>query len=158
MTNQTLQLILSLCAIAIGIGIIWRMVTLRETIEPKWYLNKNIMIPIAAFLILRGVYVLITPADRYELGGTKWSLEDRNILTENCLRDAAQKSVDYPDETREYCECTTNSITRSLTIDEYIANTQEPMEHQMQLIMPLIQKCLDELNTKTMSSTLPNKM
>ena len=123
------------------------MSTLKEINEPKWYSNKKIMIPIAAFLIIRGIYVLATPSDRYEIGSSnKWSPQNKNILTENCMRDAGDKATNFPTETRKYCECTTENIVQSLTLDEYLANIKEPIETQMELLMPLIQNCLDELN------------
>lgn len=150
MTNQTLQLILSINAIAIGIVIIWRLSIQKEMSEPKWYTNKKIMIPIAVFLIIRGIYVLATPSDRYEIGSTsRWSQQHKQILTKNCMRDARDKATNFPTETRKYCECTTENIVKSLTLDEYLTNIKDPIEAQMEHIMPLIEDCLDELNRTT---------
>ncbi|MEQ8711986.1 MAG: hypothetical protein RIC80_03160 [Cyclobacteriaceae bacterium] len=126
------------------------MSTLKEVGEQKWFKNKKIMIPIAAFLIIRGVYTLVTPSDRYNIGSSdRWSQQNKKILTDKCMKDAADKATNFPTETRVYCECTTENIVKSLTLDEYLANAKEPIEAQLELLVPLIQGCLDELNRTT---------
>lgn len=54
MKEETTPFILGVLAIVVAIFLLWRAYSKNNDLGPKWMSNKNIIIPIAMFLILRG--------------------------------------------------------------------------------------------------------
>jgi hypothetical protein len=101
-------------------------------------------------LIINGAYDLIKrDSNRYKINKENtervWTSADREILIKNCMREAQTTAENYPEITREYCECSMDKIIDSLSYDEYVKSLKEPQEKQLELIMPIIQGCVDKL-------------
>ena len=150
MSDEILELIFGINSLLIGVAVLWKLVIRRpaKTIK-KWYTSKEFAIPVSAVLILRGIYVLAISINLNQANSNEWTPEDKNALVVNCIRDVTTKAETYPRETKEYCQCTTERITESLTKDRYVQSLKEPIEKQLELLMPLIQGCLDEFNSQT---------
>jgi ATP-dependent Lon protease len=104
-------------------------------------------------LILNGGYDLIVrDSDRYRINHAKkihkWTIEDKEILIKNCIRDSKTTGIKYPHLIKEYCECSTINIMESMTNEEYLQSIEKTQREQMNNIMPIIQDCLNNLKHK----------
>lgn len=104
----------------------------------------------SVILILNGAYDLIKrDPDRYSIGNgnrsSEWTSEDRTILIKNCMRDAGPTATNYPQITKEYCDCSMDKIMKAMTKDQYEKSLSKPQADQIKEILPLFQDCVDEL-------------
>ena len=104
----------------------------------------------SVILILNGSYELIKrDPDRYRVGSenrnSEWTSEDRAILIKNCIRDAGPTATNYPQITKEYCDCSMDKIMKAMTKDQYEKSLSKPQEEQIKEVLPLFQDCVDEL-------------
>ena len=105
----------------------------------------------SVILILKGSYDLINPdPDRYRVGNrnSEWTAEDRAILIKNCMREAGPTAANYPQITKEYCDCSMDKIMKAMTKDQYEKNLTKPQEEQIKEVLPLFQDCVDELKQR----------
>jgi hypothetical protein len=107
----------------------------------------------SVILILNGSYDLIMRnPERYRIGGgrrnAEWNSEDRAILIKSCMRDAGSTSANYPQITKEYCDCSTSRIMNAMTKDQYEKSLSKPQEDQIKEVLPIFQDCLDELKQR----------
>lgn len=107
----------------------------------------------SVIIILNGSYDLITrDPDRYRVGNgnrnSEWTSEDRAILIKNCMRDAGPTATNYPQITKEYCECSMDKIMKAMTKDQYEKSLSKPQEEQIKEVLPLFQDCVDELEQR----------
>ncbi|MBI3233234.1 MAG: hypothetical protein HYZ42_04220, partial [Bacteroidetes bacterium] len=135
----------------------FRIHTPKHTIEKQEERYENTLdkygtlMKIASILfILSGSYDLIFHnPNRYMVGNKKgdqsWTIKDRTILIQNCLRDAGPTSLNFPEITKDYCDCSVDKIMKALTKDQYEKSLAKPQAEQMKEILPIFQKCLDEL-------------
>ena len=107
----------------------------------------------SVILILNGSYDLITcDSGGYRVGdgnrNSEWTSEDRAILIKNCMRDAGPTATNYPQITKEYCECSIDKIMKAMTKDQYKKSLTKPQEEQIKEVLPLFQDCVDELEQR----------
>lgn len=108
---------------------------------------------ISVILILKGSYDLLSPnPDRYTVGNVKkdyeWTTEDRDILIKNCMRDAGPTATNYPQITKEYCDCSMDKIMKAMTKDQYEKSLSKPQAEQIKEVLPIFQDCVDELKQR----------
>jgi hypothetical protein len=99
-------------------------------------------------MILSGGYDLIVrDTNRYKVDSItrQWTSQDREVLVNNCMRDSKETGSNYPEITREYCECSMDKIIGAITIEEYEASLEKSIEEQKKEIMPLFKDCLTRL-------------
>lgn len=104
-------------------------------------------------LIINGSYDLIKrDSDRYKVGNekknTEWTSEDREILLKNCMRDAGPTATNYPEITKEYCNCSTEKIMKAMTKEQYAKSLLKPQDEQIKEVLPIFQDCLTELKQR----------
>ena len=121
--------------------------------EKKWYVKyRGIMILISILLIANGAYDLILgDPERYRIGSPKktlWEKEDKDLMVQNCMRDANSTATKYPIITRGYCNCSTEEITKKMSYQEYVNSLEMTVNERLKIIMPLIQDCVARLNQK----------
>ncbi|MCD8529151.1 MAG: hypothetical protein LRY27_04160 [Chitinophagales bacterium] len=125
----------------------------KERYEKTLEKFGTIMKVCSVILVLKGAYDLINPdPNRYKIGNansnSEWTLEDRTILVENCLRDAGPTTTNYPQITEEYCNCSMDKIMNAITKDEYEKTLSKSQEEQIKELLPIFQVCLDELKQR----------
>lgn len=117
----------------------------------KWIEKYGTIMKICSvILILKGSYDLIRhDPERYRIGNTnsnsEWTSEHRKILIKNCIRDAGPTAINYPQITKDYCNCSMDKIMKAMTLGQYEKNLSKPQAEQMKEILPIIQDCVDEL-------------
>ncbi len=102
----------------------------------------------SVILILNGSYDLIKrDPERYSVGNknSEWTSEDRAILIKNCMRDAGPTATNYPQITKEYCDCSMDKIMKAMTKEQYEQSLSKPQEEQIKEVLPLFQDCVDKL-------------
>jgi hypothetical protein len=107
----------------------------------------------SVFLILNGSYDLIKrDTERYKIDSSnntrQWTAEDKRILIKNCMHGARTTATNYPQITRDYCECSMTKIMNSMSYEEYVKSLKKPQEEQMKIIVPIIQNCINELKKR----------
>ena len=107
----------------------------------------------SVILIINGSYDLIKhDPDRYRVGNgnkkTEWTSEDREILIKNCMRDAGPTATNYPQITKEYCDCSMDKIMKEMTKDQYIKILSKPQDEQIKEVLPIFQDCVTELKQR----------
>jgi hypothetical protein len=107
----------------------------------------------SVILILSGSYDLIKrDPDRYRVENgnrnSEWTSEDRTVILKNCMRDAGPTATNYPQITKEYCDCSMDRIIKTMTRDEYEKSLSKPQAEQTKEILPIIQDCVDELKQR----------
>lgn len=107
----------------------------------------------SVILILNGSYDLIMRnPDRYRIGNSKrnseWTSDDSAIFMKNCMRDAGPTATNYPQITKEYCDCSASKIMKAMTKEQYGKSLSEPQEDQIKEVLPIIQDCVDELKQR----------
>jgi hypothetical protein len=75
---------------------------------------------------------------------TNWTSESRKIMIEKCISDSKEMAEKYPELTKEYCICSTESIQTEFTQKEYIKISKESIEIQTKKLLPSFQNCLTE--------------
>ena len=79
---------------------------------------------------------------------TNWTSESRKIMIEKCISDSKEMAEKYPELTKEYCICSTESIQTEFTQKEYIKINKESIEIQTKKLLPSFQNCLTEYQNK----------
>lgn len=77
-----------------------------------------------------------------------WSNADKMFLTKQCIDEAGENAEKFSDFTKEYCECSTEKITKALNKKKYIEKNELPIDQKMKEIFPLFESCLNEYNLK----------
>ena len=114
----------------------------------------------SVILILNGSYDLIkNNPSRYGIGlknnNRLWTNKDKRALFEKCLQDAKSTAITDPQITLDFCECSTLKITNHITYTDYIKNSQKTQDEQAQLVIPVIENCINEFIRRT--DSLVNK-
>ena len=123
----------------------------KERYEKSLEKFGTLMKVCSVILILKGSYDLINPdPDRYRVGNrnSEWTAEDRAILIKNCMRDAGPTAANYPQITKQYCDCSMDKIMKAMTKDQYEKSLLKPQEEQIKEVLPLFQDCVDELKQR----------
>jgi hypothetical protein len=111
-----------------------------------------------AWILYGGYSLLIKDSSSMYIGNQKsfrkWTLEDKQNLINRCMIDAQISAVNYPEITKEYCECSMSRIIDSLSYDEYQESLKKSQKDQMDLIMPIIKDCLNEYKFRLDSTNL----
>jgi hypothetical protein len=82
--------------------------------------------------------------DRAEKEKTeKWSNNDYQVLVNKCMQEATQANGNYPEITKEYCECGTKLVMEHFTKKEYLRFVKKPQNEQLEIAQPIFQACLD---------------
>ncbi|HUX61886.1 MAG TPA: hypothetical protein VMV32_11290 [Ignavibacteriaceae bacterium] len=127
----------------------------KERYENSFEKFGTLMKVCSVILIINGSYDLITrDPDRYRIGNenknknTEWTSEDRAILIKNCMRDAGQTAINYPQITKEYCTCSVDKIMKAMTKDQYEKSLSKPKDEQIKEVLPIFQDCVTELKQR----------
>lgn len=83
-------------------------------------MNSNIqkyiaLVVIALVLILIGLKLITN----YRAKNQDWAPEDRQELVDQCLEDLQGRSVRFPTQSLEYCECSTDTLMNVFSRGEY---------------------------------------
>lgn len=124
----------------------------KERYEKSLEKFGTLMKVCSVILILNGYYNLVMRApDKYRVGNrnsnsnSEWTSEDRTIFIKNCMRTAGPTATNYPQITKEYCECSMDKIMKAMTKEHYEKSLSKPKEEQVKEVLPLLQDCIDEL-------------
>jgi hypothetical protein len=104
-------------------------------------------------LILNGAYDLIKrDPERYRIGSVsnkkEWSNEDKESLIKNCIIETGQTGINYPQITKEYCDCSIEKIMDSRTREEYEKILSKPQTEKLKEMLSIVQDCVDELKQR----------
>ncbi|WP_040495967.1 hypothetical protein [Fulvivirga imtechensis] len=72
-----------------------------------------------------------------------WKRGDFKVLVQKCLKNAGKMTEDYPDLTKEYCECSIKEVQKKLTRKEYFKASSKNIERQIQILYPIFEDCLE---------------
>lgn len=119
----------------------------------NWHKKFGTFSKIASIiLILNGGYDLLNHnSDRYKINSSKkseWTEEDRQVMIENCLRDAKTNTTKYPQIMKDYCECSVDKIIAAFTKEKYLESLKKTQEEQITEQLPIFQSCLDDLKIR----------
>lgn len=78
----------------------------------------------------------------------KWTNRLKNDVVERCIKDSGNNGIEFPELTKEYCECTMKEIEEQYSLNEYLRIVQLPIDEQGEYLMGVIQNCLPEYRTK----------
>lgn len=73
----------------------------------------------------------------------KWNNEDYQVLVNKCISEATQANGNYPEITKEYCECGTKLVMSKFSKKEYLEFVKKPQDEQLKIAQPIFQSCLD---------------
>ena len=101
-------------------------------------------------LILNGSYDLLTrDSNKYrfdnENNNYEWTSENKEIHIKNCMRDAGSTATDYPEITKDYCECSTDKMMQMMSKEQVENIMAKPQTEQINEIIPVIKDCVEEL-------------
>lgn len=101
-------------------------------------------------LILNGSYDLLTrDPNKYSFDtdnkNYEWTSEDREIHVKNCMRDAGSTATDYPEITKDYCECSVDKMMKVMSKEQVESILEKPQAEMINEIIPVIKDCVDEL-------------
>lgn len=83
----------------------------------------------------------------YRVAVVKWKESDREMLVKDCIETAAHFAVRFPHLTKDYCECTADSIMHHIKKAEYDMVMTESVEKQSELLLPVIAACYNRYQT-----------
>ena len=83
-----------------------------------------------------------------ERNETNWTETDVKTLVNTCIRDTGEQGKVFPELTKDYCECGMKNVTETITKSEYLKLLEKPMAEQQKVLMPLVQNCLHEYQSK----------
>ncbi|UPK69834.1 hypothetical protein [Chitinophaga filiformis] len=61
------------------------------------------------------------------------------------MRDAGATATNYPQITKEYCDCSADKIMKAMTKDQYVKSVSKPLEDQVKEVLLIFQDCVNEL-------------
>ena len=101
-------------------------------------------------LILNGSYDLLTrDPNKYSFDtdnkNYQWTSEDREIHVKNCMQDAGSTATDYPEITKDYCECSVDKMMKVMSKEQVESILEKPQAEMINEIIPIIKDCVDEL-------------
>ena len=81
----------------------------------KWqqYIAITVIVLVVLLILMRLVY-------NYKTKDLKWKESDNTALVSQCLDDLGGRSVIYPSESTQYCECTSDIILAEFSKKEYL--------------------------------------
>jgi hypothetical protein len=95
-----------------------------------------------------GIYTGIKGLLQSQREREAWTEADRKLLIDNCMRDAGDRAVKYPDLMREYCGCSNDRIMSRFSKREYIAIIGKSIDEQKESLLPVFQDCYIQLDNK----------
>lgn len=113
-------------------------------------LSRILLITIIALIILLIVARLFY---NWNVNRYQWEEEDRIVLTNNCIDGTAHYGVRFPSLTKEYCECSTDSIIANMKKGEYLRISTKSMLEQQKVLLPYIQGCYNRYQTAIFENT-----
>lgn len=104
-------------------------------------------------MILNGAYdLIIHDKDRYMIikktAPGEWTNEDRDNMINECLHDAGNTTIQYPELTKVYCECGVDKLMKTFTKEQYITEGRKPIDERKKVLLPLYQDCLNQLKMR----------
>lgn len=102
----------------------------------KW--QKNLAIGVIVLVV---ALIVVKLAYNFKVSRVVWEDGDRDKLINTCIEDLGSRSVRFPKQTQEYCECSTDEMMKEFSKAEYeIANGKSASEQQEELL-PVILDC-----------------
>ena len=114
--------------------------------------NKNFMTGkhwIIILIILISSISIFEGLNSYKKSRNKaeqWTVDDRKLLIEKCIKESGENGLLFPDLTRRYCECSNDKIMLKFTKSEYLEIIQKPIAEQIKIILPVFQDCFSSYN------------
>lgn len=103
---------------------------------------------LSLLLILSGIYSVSAGKGTYDLAHSAWSNSDKEVMINNCLRDAGDMKTKYPEEMTKYCNCSTEGIMNNVQLDEYLRISKMDIEDQNKLLLKYYETCLTTLRNE----------
>ena len=110
--------------------------------------GKHWLIGVIIILAAYGIY-----SGRNELLDAKkeqagWAAGDLDILVSKCIEDSREMATSYPQQTKDYCECSMQRIQDKFSKAEYLEISRKTVEEQTRLLLPVFQNCLSEYQSR----------
>ncbi|MEI6767251.1 MAG: hypothetical protein WCM76_16595 [Bacteroidota bacterium] len=103
------------------------------------------------FLILVsgfGIYSGIKSLIKGKEVETEWTQTERDNQVRDCIFSTKEMGEKYPEIVEDYCECSTDKVTSSMSKEEYDKISSLPVDEQRSKIMPIIKDCFDNFNRR----------
>ena len=110
------------------------------------FLLITIIVLIVALVLARFLY-------NRQVNKYSWDEDDREILINNCIDDAAHYAVRFPTLTKEYCGCTADSIMLHMKKAEYLQVSTKTFKEKQDALMPIISACFNTYQTQIFEQT-----
>lgn len=102
----------------------------------KWqkYLAIGIMVLVAILIVVKLIY-------NYKAKQIVWGESDAVSLTNGCLDDLGGYAVRFPNQSEEYCDCSTKAIMSELKKADYLVIRSKDDAEQEDELLPIILEC-----------------
>lgn len=121
----------------------------EEEKTTKSFAQKYPWIIIPVILVMG--YVVVTEYKSFKANKDKkeiWNDEDFKQMTNQCVLDSKEMGVNYPELTKEYCECSTKQIQTAMTKAQYTETITKSISEQTTILLPIFQDCLTAYQNK----------
>jgi len=98
----------------------------------KWqkYIALGVMILVVILIVVKVI------ANR-----TVWEEGDREAMVNDCIEDLAGRSVRFPKQSQEYCECTTDAMMKKFSKVQYLEADSKSDAEKKEEMLPVILDC-----------------
>jgi hypothetical protein len=103
-----------------------------EPMVKKWqkYIALGVMVLVAIMIVGKVI------ANRQV-----WEEGDRENMINGCLEDLAGRSVRFPKQSQEYCECSTDAMMENFSKSKYHEALNKSEAEKKQEMLPVILEC-----------------
>lgn len=107
------------------------------------FMKRNPWMIYVIIIVMGGLlYTQIGDLNKKRAEGEKWNNEDYRVLVNKCIEEATQANGNYPEITKEYCECGTKLVMKHFTKKEYLKFVKKPQNEQLEIAQPIFKACL----------------
>lgn len=121
---------------------------LQKEKHELWIKKFGKMMKILSIVIMfYGLYLLIFGDSKtflingQDVSHNEWKKADSIGYVEGCLRSAQSMSLQYPEITKNYCNCTFEKVKENFSYLEYIELSKLSSVEQTNILNPIIESC-----------------
>lgn len=114
----------------------------------KW--QKNIAIGV---IVLVAILIVSKLAYNYFANQVSWADGDRDTLVNTCLDDLGSKAIRFPQQSTNYCGCSTDTIMSHFSKAEYLIINEKSFADQQDEMLPVILDCYNTYQEAVFSAS-----
>jgi hypothetical protein len=123
------------------------MADTRNT-KKRNYLIIAIALPLMGYMVITGIQDL----NKSRNEKLYWTEQDCSDMVERCIIDSEQNGIDFPELTKEYCECSSKLVIAKVQKKEYLSLLRKSMDEKAEKLLPIfenrLKKYQDEISKR----------